>query len=244
MILVIHFSILFMKKYNLLLIALSIIAASCNQKPQKVANDNAIVEGNDTTKKKDTVQKAEEVKKADPEVDGVDLGLSVNWATHNVGASAPHKVGYLIPLGNVTGTKKSAKHHYEQVSGESDIATVKMGKEWRMPTAQEMLELIDKCEWEKKTVKGVKGAKVTGPSGESIFLPAPGECIKLKEYLDLDYDWQPNDVGTIAWYWCGTPLEYRNCLHFRLSKGSMVETSIMIADTETFCNAVRAVKEK
>lgn len=200
-----------MKKYSLLFVALSIIAASCNQKPQKNVNDNTIVEGNDTTIEKDIIKKVEEVKKADPEVDGVDLGLSVNWATHNVGASAPHKVGYLIPLGNVTGTKKSAKHHYEQVSGESDIATVKMGKGWRMPTAEEMLELIDKCEWEKKTIKGVKGAKVTGPSGESIFLPAPGECIKLKEYLDLDYDWEPNDVGTIAWYWCGTPLEYRNC---------------------------------
>ena len=234
-----------MKKYNLLFIALSIIAASCNQKPQKIANDNAIVEGNDTTMEKDTIKKVEEVKKANPEVDGVDLGLSVNWATHNVGASAPHKVGYLIPLGNVTGTKKSAKHHYEEVSGASDIATVKMGKEWRMPTAEEMLELIDKCEWKQKTIKGVKGAQVTGPSGESIFLPAPGQCTKLEGHLDLEYDWQPNDVGTMGWYWCGKPLEYRNCLYFKLSKGgNMVETAMMIADTETFCNAVRAVKNK
>ena len=194
-----------MKKYNLLFVAFSIIAASCNQKPQKIANDNAIVESNDTTIEKDIIKKVEEVKKADPEVDGVDLGLSVNWATHNVGASATHKVGYLIPLGNVTGTKKSAKHHYEEVSGESDIATVKMGKGWRMPTAEEMLELIDKCEWKQKTIKGVKGAQVTGPSGESIFLPAPGQCTKLEGHLDLDYDWQPNDVGTMGWYWCGKP---------------------------------------
>lgn len=234
-----------MKKYSLLFVALSIIAASCNQKPQKIANDNAIIESKDSTIEKDTIKKVEEVKKADPEIDGVDLGLSVNWATHNVGASAPHKVGYLIPLGNVTGTKKSAKRHYEEVSGASDIATVKMGKGWRMPTAQEMLELIDKCEWEKKTIKGVKGAQVTGPSGESIFLPAPGQCTKLEGHLDLDYDWQPNDVGTMGWYWCGKPLEYRNCLYFKLSKGSnMVETAMMIADTEIFCNAVRAVKNK
>lgn len=234
-----------MKKYSLLFVALSIIAASCNQKPQKSANDNAIVEGNDTTIEKDTIKKVEEVKKVDSEVDGVDLGLSVNWATHNVGASVPHKVGYLIPLGNVTGTKKSAKRHYEEVSGASDIATVKMGKGWRMPTAQEMLELIDKCEWKQKTIKGVKGAQVTGPSGESIFLPAPGQCTKLEGHLDLDYDWQPNDVGTMGWYWCGKPLEYRNCLYFKLSKGSnMVETAMMIADTEIFCNAVRAVKNK
>lgn len=234
-----------MKKYSLLFVALSIIAASCNQKPQKSANDNAIVEGNDTTIEKDTIKKVEEVKKVDSEVDGVDLGLSVNWATHNVGASVPHKGGYLIPLGNVTGTKKSAKRHYEEVSGASDIATVKMGKGWRMPTAQEMLELIDKCEWKQKTIKGVKGAQVTGPSGESIFLPAPGQCTKLEGHLDLDYDWQPNDVGTMGWYWCGKPLEYRNCLYFKLSKGSnMVETAMMIADTEIFCNAVRAVKNK
>lgn len=234
-----------MKKYSLLFVALSIIAASCNQKPQKIANDNAIIESKDSTIEKDTIKKVEEVKKADPEIDGVDLGLSVNWATHNVGASAPHKVGYLIPLGNVTGTKKSAKRHYEEVSGASDIATVKMGKGWRMPTAQEMLELIDKCEWKQKTIKGVKGAQVTGPSGESIFLPAPGQCTKLEGHLDLDYDWQPNDVGTMGWYWCGKPLEYRNCLYFKLSKGSnMVETAMMIADTEIFCNAVRAVKNK
>ena len=77
-----------MKKYSLLFVALSIIAASCNQKPQKNVNDNTIVEGNDTTIEKDIIKKVEEVKKADPEVDGVDLGLSVNWATHNVGASA------------------------------------------------------------------------------------------------------------------------------------------------------------
>ena len=234
-----------MKKYSLLFVALSIIAASCNQKPQKIANDNAIIESKDSTIEKDTIKKVEEVKKADPEIDGVDLGLSVNWATHNVGASAPHKVGYLIPLGNVTGTKKSAKRHYEEVSGASDIATVKMGKGWRMPTAQEMLELIDKCEWKQKNIKGVKGAQVTGPSGESIFLPAPGQCTKLEGHLDLDYDWQPNDVGTMGWYWCGKPLEYRNCLYFKLSKGSnMVETAMMIADTEIFCNAVRAVKNK
>ena len=120
-----------------------------------------------------------------------------------------------------------------------------MGKEWRMPTAEEMLELIDKCEWKQKTIKGVKGAQVTGPNGKSIFLPAPGQCTKLEGHLDLDYDWQPNDVGTMGWYWCGKPLEYRNCLYFKLSKGgNMVETAMMIADTETFCNAVRAVKNK
>ena len=51
-----------MKKYSLLFVALSIIAASCNQKPQKNVNDNTIVEGNDTTIEKDIIKKVEEVK--------------------------------------------------------------------------------------------------------------------------------------------------------------------------------------
>ena len=234
-----------MKNKHLLFIVFCVITASCKQKPPMIINGNTIIENKDVDMQKDTIQKVEEVKKADPEVDGVDLGLSVNWATHNVGASVPHEVGYLIPLGNVVGNKKPAKRHYEEVSGASDIATVKMGKEWRMPTAEEMLELIDKCEWKQKTIKGVKGAQVTGPSGESIFLPAPGQCTKLEGHLDLEYDWQPNDVGTMGWYWCGKPLEYRNCLYFKISKGgNMVETAMMIADTEIFCNAVRAVKNK
>ena len=46
-----------MKKYSLLFVALSIIAASCNQKPQKNVNDNTIVEGNDTTIEKDIIKR-------------------------------------------------------------------------------------------------------------------------------------------------------------------------------------------
>lgn len=58
------------------------------------------------------------------------------------------------------------------ISGTScDVAHVIWGSDWRMPTLDETRELRDKCSWKMTTVNGVKGAKVTGPNGNSIFLP-------------------------------------------------------------------------
>ena len=43
-----------------------------------------------------------------------------------------------------------------------------------MPTAAEIQELIDNCKWTWSAQKGYVGYKITGPSGNSIFLPAAG----------------------------------------------------------------------
>lgn len=51
-----------------------------------------------------------------------------------------------------------------------DPATANWGKDWRIPTKEEIDELISKCTWE---FSG-NGYKVTGPNGNSIFLPAAG----------------------------------------------------------------------
>lgn len=53
---------------------------------------------------------------------------------------------------------------------QDDAAHVKLGGSWRMPTGDEWEELINKCKW---TWTG-KGYRVTGPNGNSIFLPAAG----------------------------------------------------------------------
>ena len=52
-----------------------------------------------------------------------------------------------------------------------DAARANWGGTWRLPTKTEMQELIDKCTWTWTTQNGVKGYKVTGPNGNSIFLP-------------------------------------------------------------------------
>ena len=57
---------------------------------------------------------------------------------------------------------------------EDDAASVNLGDKWRMPTDAEWTELMDQCSWTWTTISGVNGRKVTGPNGNSIFLPAAG----------------------------------------------------------------------
>lgn len=58
---------------------------------------------------------------------------------------------------------------------EDDVATVKLGEKWRMPTKDEMIELVKECQWIWLSYSNnVSGYLVTGPNGNSIFLPAAG----------------------------------------------------------------------
>lgn len=57
---------------------------------------------------------------------------------------------------------------------EDDAAHVVQGKPWRMPTSEEMQELVDKCQWKWTTSNGMNGYLITGANGNSIFLPAAG----------------------------------------------------------------------
>lgn len=122
--------------------------------------------------------------------EAVDLGLSVKWAAFNVGATSPEQFGDYFAWGE-TQTKDvydwSTYKYYDEATGftkytqerevlapEDDAATVKWGGTWRMPTFKEWIELTSKCTWEKTKQKGVDGFKVTGPNGNSIFLPFAG----------------------------------------------------------------------
>jgi hypothetical protein len=145
----------------------------------------------------------------------VDLGLPTGtlWAKHNVGANKPEAYGGYFAWGETEpkesytgGTYKWAytedgkmyytKYNTNSANGEvdnkteldpeDDSATVNMGSEWRMPTIDEITELIENCTWEWTKLNGVNGYQVTGPNGNSIFLPASGESamysIGLKGY--------------------------------------------------------------
>ena len=123
-------------------------------------------------------------------VEAIDLGLSVKWASCNVGASAEDYGGY-YGWGEVeeTSTYKywndrngngyADSDEYEDIganiSGTSyDVAHVKWGDGWRMPTLDEIKELCNSCSWEWTALNGVNGYRITGPNGNSIFLPAAG----------------------------------------------------------------------
>ena len=115
----------------------------------------------------------------------VDLGLSVCWAGYNVGASTPDGFGNYYAWGETT-TKKHysfENYKYDDVANtigrnicgtQYDVARVRWGNGWRMPTKIEFQELIDSCTWTWTTYKNVEGYKVTGPNGNSIFLPDAG----------------------------------------------------------------------
>ena len=112
----------------------------------------------------------------------VDLGLSVKWATCNVGASSPKEYGDYYAWGETSTKSSYDKHNCEtwekeigDIGGTSrDVARVKWGGSWRMPTEAEFEELLNKCTWTWTTRNGVNGYKVTGSNGNSIFLPAAG----------------------------------------------------------------------
>ncbi len=109
----------------------------------------------------------------------IDLGLSVNWAPFNVGASNPCEVGNYYAYGETEIKEVYNSENYTEVTGaisgtSSDVAVVKWGNGWRMPTEDEILEMWQKCKWGEIEKNGVWGAIITGMNGNTIFLPHSG----------------------------------------------------------------------
>ncbi|MBQ1677001.1 MAG: hypothetical protein IJT89_08465 [Bacteroidaceae bacterium] len=109
----------------------------------------------------------------------VDLGLSVKWADHNVGAASPEEHGGYFMWSDIKGDKdvSGLNTSSDSITGKigKDVAATRWGGKWRMPTAREVEELCSKkCLWTWTTINSVAGYKVTGPNGNSIFLPAAG----------------------------------------------------------------------
>lgn len=113
----------------------------------------------------------------------VDLGLSVKWATTNVGAAIPSDYGDYFAWAEVNTKSEYTEENCStynkdipDIKGNPtyDVARAKWGSTWRMPTATEMQELRDSCTWRWTSQDGVEGALVIGPNGNSIFLPAAG----------------------------------------------------------------------
>ena len=146
----------------------------------------------------------------------VDLGLSVKWATCNVGASAPEEYGDYFAWGEVepkeeyswstykwcngsydTQTKYCTNSSYGTIDNRTvleasdDAAAVNWGGVWRMPTYEEQDELLNNCTWTWTTQNGVNGYTVTGPNGNRIFLPAAG--YRIDSSLD--------SAGSYGDYW-------------------------------------------
>lgn len=172
-------------------------------------------------------------KKIEPEVtpkevvvgEAVDLGLSVKWADHNVGAAIPQEAGDFFAWGETEPKSyydwNTYKHcggtwntinkynddsyygsidHKTVLESQDDAATTIWGADWRMPTAQEMEELRTHCTWTRTNLEGVAGYIVKSMKNDnSIFLPAAGFINENRLSPGACYYWtstvQLNNMG-------------------------------------------------
>lgn len=178
-----------------------------NRQPQKSGVDVS-------AKKKQKQAQKEELPPLVAEEEAIDLGLSVRWAPFNVGATSPEAYGDYFAWGE---TKPKALYKPDtyrwfqkstgvmdigkQISGTKlDAARVIWRGAWRLPTREECTELRDKCKWTLITRNGVKGMLVTGPNGNSIFLPSGG--YRQGDYTTILADQVRGE------YWTGNLVRY------------------------------------
>lgn len=120
----------------------------------------------------------------------IDLGLpsGTKWACCNMGASSPEDYGSLFAFGEMeekeiydyrTYSLRNVRFQYETIVDRSDVAYVKWGQEWHIPSPDQFNELKDNCTSEWKVVKGVNGRVFKGKNGNSVFLPAVGKAIAI-----------------------------------------------------------------
>ena len=129
----------------------------------------------------------------------VDLGLSVKWASCNLGGTAPEQAGEYYAFGETEPKRDYSWSTYRWCNGDGnsltkyviwrdygqpdglmilqpddDPARANWGGNWRVPTLEEWRELQNGCTWTWTTQDGMAGYSVVGSTGKSIFLPAAG----------------------------------------------------------------------
>ena len=111
----------------------------------------------------------------------VDLGLSVRWATMDIGASSETESGDGFLWGDPDGSKTKSvqtsfwarwfkgRPNIDKISGnpQYDTATYMWGSGWRIPTGKEYEELFTKCSWE---FIDSDHARLIGPNGNSVII--------------------------------------------------------------------------
>jgi len=95
-----------------------------------------------------------------------------------------------------------------------------------LPTKDQWKELRDNCNWEWQN----NGYEVTGPNGNTIFLPAKGYCIGTEVH----------GVGTYGYYWSSTCESYAYCMNFYVGNNYI----FVDGDCRKYGNSIRLVGKK
>lgn len=221
-----------MKKYIVLIFG---IIASLTVSAQNVMR----VELNDGTVAKYPTADVKQItfEKDMPVGTPVDLGLPSGtlWADFNVGATKPSEPGNYYGWGETeTHTQYSWKNYtlydYDNEvwipwEGDSldfgnssvDVAHVKWGGQWRTPSRAQFNELAENCTWTLTEEDGMKGYKVTGKNGNSIFIPFNGV---ITDHIQL--------VGVVGNYWSSSRYDEPEYLGYALfiAPGEDMEDSV------------------
>lgn len=181
----------------------------------------------------------------------VDLGLSsgILWATCNIGASSPSEIGDYFAWGerepkDVYGwdTYKLCRGSYNSIfkytetdgkkvlDSQDDVAKSILGGEWRIPTKEDMEELVEECEWKWTSLNGQLGWKVIGSNNNYIFLPASGAASSYRIA----------GVNELGRYWTATRDESNySAYNLRFKDGT--DTIVVVDDTRFYGRTIRPV---
>lgn len=183
--------------------------------------------------------------------DRIDLGLSsrILWATCNIGASSPSEIGeyyawgekdskdaygwetYRLCRGSYNSIFKYTKTDGKSVlESQDDVAKSVLGGEWRIPTKEDMEELVEECEWKWISEKGQLGWKVIGPNNNYIFLPASGTASSFRIA----------GINEMGRYWTATRDESNySAYNLRFKDGT--DTIVVVDDTRFYGRTIRPV---
>ena len=156
-----------------------------------------------------------------PVPQAVDMGTIVNgknikWASFNVGASSPEEYGFYYAWGETEPKSNYSWSTYKfgkayngpfskynttdffgtvdnktELVPDDDVAHVKLGGKWRIPTDEEWIALLENCAWTRSIQNGNDGYLVTAKNGNSLFFPAAG----------YRYDARLGSAGSYGCYW-------------------------------------------
>lgn len=162
----------------------------------------------------------------------IDLGLpsGTKWACCNVGATKPDDYGGHYAWGETEqksyydwrtyihcdGTEETCHDIGSDIAGtQYDVAHVKWGKSWVMPSQEQFEELYKKCTIKWTALNGIGGAEITGVNGGKIFFAATGERWQ-DDYAYSTYGgrlWTSNSMMD-SW-----SLKHACCFYFYMDEG-------------------------
>lgn len=208
------------KSSNPTIATASIVGENITVQALSAGTATIIVTDNKTGQKASFTVTVTDPTPTDIPAEAIDLGLPSGtlWASYNIGATKPEEYGdyfswgetevrdkyYFTTYSLCDGTVTSCHDIGENISGTKyDVAHVKWGNGWCMPTKDDFRELVYNCDYKETTLNGVKGFQFTGSNGKYIFLPYTGYC----------WDTENSKAGTEGSYWSATQTTSVNKAH-------------------------------